>query len=127
MSRKPDVAAVAAAPIIDRPAGPGPLTRLIIFTAVLAVAAILFTLFRDRLGDQFLLGLLGVLAMIGTGFLFATAIGFVQVTPRSAGDELSRAFIDTMGQGLMVTDNKGRVLYANGAYAEMTGARAPTR
>ncbi|TIL83057.1 MAG: PAS domain-containing protein, partial [Mesorhizobium sp.] len=70
----------------------------------------------------FLLGMLGVLAMIGVGFLFATAIGFVQITPRSTSDELSKAFVDSMSQGLLVTDTKGRVVYANRAYAEMTGA-----
>src|SRR5690606_283502 len=80
------------------------------------------TIFRDRLGDPFLLGLLGVLAMIGVGFLFTAAIGFIHVAPRSTADELSRAFVDTMGQGLIVADIKGRVIYANRAYADMTGA-----
>ena len=110
------------APIIDQGSRPGPVTRLIVFTVVLALAAVAFALFRKELGDQFLLGLLGVLAMIGTGYLFATAIGFVQVSPRSAGDELSKAFVDSMGQGLLVTDSKGGVVYANAAYARMTGA-----
>jgi len=109
-------------PIVDQGSRPGPVTRLVVFTIVLAVAAVVFTLFRDRLGDQFLLGLLGVLAMIGTGYLFATAIGFIQISPRSAGDELAKAFVDSMGQGLLVTDPKGSVVYANAAYAEMTGA-----
>lgn len=104
-------------PIVDQGSRPGPVTRLVVFTIVLAVAAVVFTLFRDRLGDQFLLGLLGVLAMIGTGYLFATAIGFIQISPRSAGDELAKAFVDSMGQGLLVTDPKGSVVYANAAYA----------
>ena len=47
--------------------------------------------------------------MIGVGYLFATAIGFVQIAPRSTTDELSKAFVDSMGQGLLVTDTKGRV------------------
>ncbi|UCI33376.1 cell cycle histidine kinase CckA [Mesorhizobium sp. B4-1-4] len=109
-------------PIVDQNTRPGAVTRLIIFIVVLTGAAIVFGLFRERLGDPFLLGMLGVLAMIGVGFLFATAIGFVQITPRSTGDELSKAFVDSMSQGLLVTDTKGRVVYANRAYAEMTGA-----
>ncbi|UVK45547.1 response regulator [Mesorhizobium sp. AR07] len=109
-------------PIVDQNTRPGAVTRLIIFIIVLTGAAIVFGLFRERLGDPFLLGMLGVLAMIGVGFLFATAIGFVQVTPRSSGDELSKAFVDSMAQGLLVTDTKGRVVYANRAYADMTGA-----
>ena len=109
-------------PIVDQNTRPGAVTRLIVFIVVLTCAAIVFGLFRERLGDPFLLGMLGVLAMIGVGFLFATAIGFVQIAPRSTGDELSKAFVDSMSQGLLVTDTKGRVVYANRAYADMTGA-----
>ena len=113
-------------PIVDQNTRPGPVTRLIVFIVVLTGSAIIFGLFRERLGDPFLLGLLGVLAMIGVGFLFATAIGFVQITPRSTGDELSKAFVDSMAHGLLVTDAKGRVIYANRSYAEMTGAASAT-
>ncbi|MEW6631741.1 MAG: cell cycle histidine kinase CckA [Pseudomonadota bacterium] len=109
-------------PIVDQNTRPGAVARLIVFIVVLTGAAIVFGLFRERLGDPFLLGMLGVLAMIGVGFLFATAIGFVQIAPRSTGDELSKAFVDSMSQGLLITDTKGRVIYANRVYAEMTGA-----
>ena len=110
------------APIVDQSTRPGAVTRLLVFIAVLVFSAMLFALFRDRLGDPFLLGLLGMLAMIGAGFLFTTAIGFIQIAPRSTADEISRAFVDSMGQGLVVADMKGRIVYANQAYAEMTGA-----
>ncbi|MDR7032591.1 cell cycle histidine kinase CckA [Mesorhizobium sp. BE184] len=110
------------APIVDQSTRPGAVVRLIVFIVVLTGAAVVFGVFRERFGDPFLLGMLGVLAMIGVGFLFATAIGFIQIAPRSTGDELSKAFVDSMSQGLLVTDNKGRVIYANRSYAEMTGA-----
>jgi two-component system, cell cycle sensor histidine kinase and response regulator CckA len=110
------------APIVDQDMRPGVVTRLIVFFLVLSCASVVFAIFRERLGDPFLLGMLGVLAMIGVGYLFATAIGFVQFAPRSTNDELSKAFADTMAQGLIVTDLKGRVIYANRAYADMTGA-----
>jgi two-component system cell cycle sensor histidine kinase/response regulator CckA len=109
-------------PIVDQNTRPGAIARLIIFIVVLTIAAVVFGIFRERFGDPFLLGMLGVLAMIGVGFLFAAAIGFVQIAPRSTGDELSKAFVDSMAQGLLVTDGKGRVIYANRAYADMTGA-----
>ena len=110
------------APIVDESMRPGAVTRLIVFIIVLTVAAVVFAMFREWLGDPFLLGMLGVLAMIGVGYLFATAIGFVQIAPRSTGDELAKAFVDSMAQGLLVTDTKGRIIYANRAYANMTGA-----
>ena len=109
-------------PIVDQSSRPGTIARLIVFIAVLTAAAVVFSLFRDRLGEPFLLGMLGILAMIGVGYLFATAIGFVQVAPRSTSDELSKAFVDSMTQGVIVTDRRGRVVYANKAYGDMTGA-----
>ncbi len=113
---------VNPAPIVDQSNRPGAVTRLLIFVIVLAVSALVFTLFRDRMDETFLLGLLGILAMIGVGFLFATAAGFIQIMPRSTADELSRSFVDSMAQGLVVVDAKGRIIYANSAYARMTGA-----
>ncbi len=109
-------------PIVDQNTRPGAVVRLIVFIVVLTGAAIVFGIFRERLGDPFLLGMLGVLAMIGVGYLFATAIGFVQIAPRSTTDELSKAFVDSMAQGIVVTDTKARVVYANRSYGEMTGA-----
>ncbi|MEQ1952433.1 cell cycle histidine kinase CckA [Mesorhizobium sp. CN2-181] len=114
------------APIVDQGTRPGAITRLIIFIVVLTGAAIVFGIFRERLGDPFLLGMLGVLAMTGVGFLFAAAIGFVQIASRSTTDELSKSFIDSMAHGLIVTDSKARVIYANRAYADMTGASSAT-
>lgn len=113
---------VRPAAIVDQSTRPGAVLRLSIFILVLFVAATGFVAFRAHVGEPFLLGLLGVLAIIGVGFLFTTAIGIVQLTPRSTADELARCFVDTMGQGLVVTDVKSRIVYANGVYGEMTGA-----
>ena len=109
-------------PIVDKGAGPGPVMRLLIFAVVLTVAAIAFVVFRDRIGEPFLLGFLGMLAMIGVGYLFATVTGIVRTAPASSGDDLSKAFLDSMPQGLIITDAKERVIYANRAYATITGA-----
>ena len=109
-------------PIVDESTRPGAVVRLVVFVVVLTGAAIVFGIFRERLGDPFLLGMLGVLAMIGVGYLFATAIGFVQIAPRSTTDEISKAFVDSTPRGLIVTDLKGRIVYANKAYGEITGA-----
>ncbi|QPC87942.1 response regulator [Mesorhizobium sp. NBSH29] len=110
------------APIVDENMRPGVIARLVVFIVVLTGSAIIFGIFRQRLGDPFLLGMLGILAMIGVGYLFATAVGFIQIAPRSTADELSKSYVDSMTHGLIVTDVKGRVVYANRAYATMTGA-----
>ncbi|MCB1383445.1 MAG: response regulator [Notoacmeibacter sp.] len=109
-------------PIVDKGAGPGPVARLVIFAMVLTVAATAFVVFRERIGEPFLLGFLGMLAMIGVGYLFANVTGIVRATPASSGDDLSKAFVDSMPQGIIITDAKERVIYANRAYAATTGA-----
>lgn len=110
------------APIIDQGARLSTLSRLIGFIIALVICAIALIVFNDILSQNTLLGLLGVLAMIGVGFLFALAIGFIQIAGRSSSDSLARALVDSASQGFVVTDVKGRILYANHAYAEITGA-----
>ena len=112
------------APIVEYNTRPGAIVRLIIFALVLICAGFAFALFKERLGDPFLLGLLGILAMIGVGYLFATAIGFVQIAPRATGSDLAKRFVDTMLHGLVITDPKGGVIYANRTWADMTGAKS---
>jgi two-component system cell cycle sensor histidine kinase/response regulator CckA len=41
--------------------------------------------------------------------------------PKMTTDPLARAFIDTHPEGTLVTDEKGRVIYANQAYGKITG------
>jgi len=113
---------IEMSPVVDQTARTGVVLRLTIFVVVLTVAALLFALFQESLGETYLLIVLAILAMIGVGFLFALTIGFVQIAPRATGEELSRAFIDSMNEGLLVTDARGRILYANRAYATLTGA-----
>src|SRR5690606_29303797 len=102
---------VEMSPIIDQGTRPGVVFRLTVFIAVLTASALLFAVFQETLGEAFLMIVLAILAMIGVGYLFASTIGFVQVAPRATGEDLSRAFIDTMNEGLLVTDARGRILY----------------
>lgn len=111
-------------PVVDRNNQPGAVTRLLILGAVLVSASVVFALLKEKLGDPFLLGMLGILSMIGVFYLFASVMGFVQVTPRSIGDVLSKAYVDSMPQGLVVTDSQGNIVYANRAYADLTGAES---
>ena len=85
-------------PIVDKGHRLGAIARLIIFIVVLLAFAAVFSIFKEQLGDPFLLGLLGVLAMIGVGYLFATAVGFIQIASRSPAESLSRAFVVRWGR-----------------------------
>ena len=112
-------------PIIDRHSKPGTVVRLTVLAIVLVGAAVAFIYLEGRVNTNLGLGLLGMLAMIGIFYLVSTVIGFVQIMPRGGGDVLSRIFIDGHPEGTVVTDRKGRVVYANRTYADLIGATSP--
>jgi two-component system, cell cycle sensor histidine kinase and response regulator CckA len=74
--------------------------------------------------EPFLLGLLGILAVIGVVTLFASAIGLLRFSARWQEESIGRAFADAMDEGVILTDKDGRIVYANRAYADLTGAEA---
>ena len=109
------------APLVDRAAKPRSVSRLVFLALVMIGASIVFFLFKDRLDNGLMLGLLGILAVVGIFFLVSTVIGFVTVMPKAQSDPLARAFIDTHPEGTLVTDARDRVIYANQAYGRITG------
>ncbi|MGJ8570728.1 MAG: cell cycle histidine kinase CckA [Hoeflea sp.] len=115
-------AAANPAALVDRSAKPRSVSRLVFLALVMIGASIVFFLFRDQLHNELMLGILGVLAVVGIFFLVSTVIGFVDIMPKTTADPLARAFIDTHPEGTLVTDDKGRVVYANHAYGRLTGS-----
>ena len=114
---------VAPEPLIDRNPRKGAALRLFLLALVLVAAGVAVVFFKQYLAEPMLLTLLGVFAMIGVFYLFASVIGFIQIAPRSSGDALSKAFLDSQPQGVIVLDRRERIVYANRAYAEITGAQ----
>ncbi|WP_075288959.1 cell cycle histidine kinase CckA [Pararhizobium arenae] len=109
-------------PIVDRGARPGTVLRIILLAIVLTISAAAFVVFKNQLENEIVLGILGVLAMVGIFFLVSSIIGFIEVMPQSRPDDLARAFLDGHEDGTVVTDRKGRIVYANAAYGALTGA-----
>jgi two-component system cell cycle sensor histidine kinase/response regulator CckA len=100
--------------------------RIILLAFVLIAAAAAFVFFKNSLDNEMVLGALGVLAMVGIFFLVSSIIGFIEVMPQRQSDSLARAFLNSHPDGSLITDEKGRIIYANAAYGELTGARKAT-
>ncbi|SSC66520.1 cell cycle histidine kinase CckA [Ciceribacter selenitireducens] len=113
-------------PLVDRATRSGTALRVILLAFVLLAAAVAFVVFRGQLDNEIVLGLLGILAMMGIFFIVAAVIGFVEVMPQSHSDTLARSFLASQPDGILITDADGRVIYANGAYGRMTGAKKAT-
>ncbi|CAN7311406.1 cell cycle histidine kinase CckA [Rhizobium sp. LjRoot258] len=113
-------------PLLDRGGRTGTALRIILLALVLIGAAAAFVVFKSSLDNEMVLGVLGVLAMVGIFFLVSSVIGFIEVMPQRQSDSLARAFLNSHPDGSLITDEKGRVVYANAAYGELTGARKAT-
>ncbi len=110
------------APIVERSSRPGVILRIVLLAIVLTASAGAFIVFKNQLENEFVLGLLGVLAMVGIFFFVSAMIGFIEIMPQSRPDELARTFVDSQPEGTLITDRKGRIVYANAAYGALTGA-----
>ena len=109
-------------PLIDRAAAASGVRRLLILGGSLIVVAALLALFGHAYGGIALLTIFGVLAVIGIAAVFATALGLVQFNGRIAEGAIAKDFLDTARNGTLIVDRKGRIIYANRAYGEITGA-----
>ncbi|RWX75487.1 PAS domain-containing sensor histidine kinase [Neorhizobium lilium] len=109
-------------PLVDRGTRGGTVLKIVLLALVLIAVAIAFVVFQQALDNQVVLGMLGILAMVGIFFVVSSLIGLVEVMPQSRSDELARAFLANHPDGILITDAKGRIVYANAAYGRMTGA-----
>jgi two-component system cell cycle sensor histidine kinase/response regulator CckA len=96
---------------------------MVLLVAVALVGAAVGLLLVGR-GDAspYILGLLAVLAMVGVFSLFALATGILRLAGKDVGNPVIKAVVDEAAEGLLVTDQRGRVIYANAAYLGMADA-----
>ncbi|MGL4404264.1 MAG: PAS domain-containing protein, partial [Notoacmeibacter sp.] len=120
----PNTGFVAPEPVIDENPRKSGIGRLLALGFILIGAGIVFVLLKKQIGEPAMLTALGIFAMIGVFYLFASVIGFIQIAPRVASDALSKAILDSHPQGVVITDKRDRIVYANRAYAEITGANS---
>lgn len=110
------------APLVDRGRRSGTVLRLLVLALILVGVSIAFVLFKEAMNNEFVLGVLGILAMVGIFFIVSSIIGLVEVMPQSRSDEFAGTYLASHPDGILVTDERGRILYANAAYGRLTGA-----
>ena len=94
---------------------------LLVALALVAAAAGLIYVGHDY-AETFIVTLLAVLGAVGVFALFALAAGLMRFSARNQGNPVLEAVIDNAADGIIVTDQKGRVFYANAAYRDLIGA-----
>jgi two-component system cell cycle sensor histidine kinase/response regulator CckA len=111
-----------AQPVVDRTERISGVGRLIVFSFLLVGVSIGLMLMQPDRAEPFLLGALGILAVVGVVALLGGAIGLIRFSARGQDDSVGKAFVDAMGEGIILTDLVGRIVYANKAYGDLIGA-----
>jgi two-component system cell cycle sensor histidine kinase/response regulator CckA len=110
---------------VDRTAAAGSV-GLVVAVAIAIVGLAVFLLFVGRAwAEPYIVGVLAVLAAIGVFALFAQAAGILEFVGRAGKNDLTQALADGAGEGIVLADFSGRVLYANRAYLLLTDADGP--
>lgn len=107
-------------PAVTRPSSNGALWRVIALSLVFVAIAVAFSMMGDTIPSDMILLFLGLLAVVGVFCLFALAAGLFRFAGGAEKRTLSRAIVDSMPYGALVTDREGKILYANARYADMT-------
>jgi two-component system cell cycle sensor histidine kinase/response regulator CckA len=108
---------------VDRSGERGGSIGMVLAVALLLVGSVIALLFVGRANAQpYILTLLSVLAVIGVFSLFAGAAGIVRLAGRDAREAFLDSIPATAPDGIVVTDQNGRLVYANPAYLKLVDA-----
>ncbi len=106
---------------IDRSEQPGRVGLLLMLAGLLVGAAIGLSFVANEQAQALIVWLLALLAMAGVFFLFALAIGAIQLSGSNARDDITRAIVDGGPDGALVVEDGGRLIYANASYLRLAG------
>ncbi len=98
---------------------------MVLLVALLLVGAAAGLVYVGREHSAtYILAMLAVLGTIGVFSLFATAAGILRLAGKEQSNTVHKAVMDSAFDGIVVTDQAGRVFYANTAYLNLIGATA---
>ena len=113
-------------PVIDRSydsARGGSIGMVLVVALALVGAAVGLLLVGRGNAGVYILALLAFLAMVGVFSLFAMATGILRLSGKETLHPTLKTVIDEAADGLLVTDPRGRVIYANAAYLDLVDAK----
>src|SRR5690242_14058838 len=100
----------------------GSISMVLLVAAVLIGAAVGMIYVSHDYVEAYVLTLLAGLGTVGVFSLFAVASGILRFAGRDQGNPLLKTVVDGAFDGILVSDQAGRVLYANATYLDLIGA-----
>ncbi|MDR3471978.1 MAG: response regulator [Devosia sp.] len=113
---------VYPAPLISAPRNVGGYWRVGALAAFFIAAAIVVSVFGDRIPSDYVMVFLGLLAVVGVFCLFALAAGLIRLAADEDARTLPKAVVDSLPYGAVVADRDGRIAYVNAEYGRFPGA-----
>jgi two-component system cell cycle sensor histidine kinase/response regulator CckA len=104
---------------IERTVNP---VALAILLVCLGGALLAVWLAPSAIGATLLTWMIVILAICGAFGLLLYAFGLLQPSARAARFDTTKAIADSNPEGVLVTDNESRIVYANDAYRALSGA-----
>ncbi|AJY46717.1 cell cycle histidine kinase CckA [Martelella endophytica] len=111
-------------PAIQRGLRAGTVGRLAMVLLILAAIVALGYQYRGYLPADWLMAALGFFAIFGVFFVLAALLGLVRLFPSHATNDFAGPFLDRYPEAVLITDHRDRMVYANAAYARLTGDEA---
>src|SRR5690606_3557714 len=98
-------------PLVSRTRSAAGLWRVVALAAFFIAAAVVFSTFGDAIPPDLVLVFLGLLAVVGVFCLFALAAGLFRFSTSEETRTISRAIVDSLPYGAVVTDREGKISY----------------
>ncbi|RYE09950.1 MAG: PAS domain-containing sensor histidine kinase [Hyphomicrobiales bacterium] len=112
-------------PLVSRPRSASGLWRVIALAAAFIVIAVVISTFGEYIPPDAVLVFVGLLAVVGVFCLFALTAGIFRFASASEDKgSVSRAVIDSLPFGAVVSDRDGKITYVNAQYGEIAGGIA---
>src|SRR3954469_28585 len=108
-------------PLVSRPRSVSGLWRVVALAAAFIVVAVLISTLGEYIPSDVILVFVGLLAVVGVFCLFALTAGIFRFSPSDETRTVSRAIVDSLPFGAVVSDRDGKISYVNAQYGELTG------
>ncbi|UXN68910.1 response regulator [Devosia neptuniae] len=98
------------------------LWRVVALGVALVALAVVFSFFSDRIPMDLVMTFVGILAVVGVFCLFGLAAGLFRFAGNAERRTISRAVVDSLPFGAVVSDRDGKISYVNAHYGNFSGA-----
>ncbi len=111
-----------AEPAEDLSSQDGGIGLLVLLAIGLAISGVALAMLNREAAEPFVLAILAGLSVVGVFVLFAGAVGILRFGERFERNDITKALVDNLPQGALVTTPRGKIVYANQAYGRILAA-----